>query len=68
MITHLIKLELERLKRDVSIQEVADKTGMVYLTVWRKLNNQSPIDLDFIQKLENSGLIRPLDRISDAII
>jgi transcriptional regulator with XRE-family HTH domain len=66
--TTMINLELARLKRDMSVQEIADKTGLVYLTVWRKFNGQSPIDLKFIETLENSGLINPLDRLLEAII
>lgn len=68
MITILIKMELQRLKEEKTIQEISDTTGLVYLTVWRKLNSQSPIDLDFIEVLENSGLIKPFDNLANAIV
>lgn len=58
LVSESIKKQIQDLKKKYSTREIESLTGVPCSTVWRKLNDVSRIDLDFIMALEKSGLIK----------
>jgi len=56
-LTFLLKTELAIIKDQYSCREIAVRTGLSTVTVWRQLNDISRIDFNFVSKLEEHGLI-----------
>lgn len=60
LVTKYIKNELKSVKYSYSYKELEKITGYNQTTIWRKFNNKSKMDLDFVYKLEEAGIIKPL--------
>lgn len=55
--------EIKELKSTKSASEIARLTKCSKTSTWRYLNDISRLPFDFILKLEDAGLIKPLQQI-----